>query len=90
MDRFVFKDKIMSEASLASQLASSMKMHTVQQARDARKAVRPQNAGRVQLSSQRSNGAEASMQIDATGQVVPSAKGVRKNSATASFASLLG
>lgn len=79
----------MSDASVASEIASAMRVKTAQQANEMRKAAMSEKAGRVQVSSQRSNGAEASMQFDATGQIVPSAKGVRKNSATASFVNLL-
>ena len=80
----------MSEASAASQLASVVRAQTANQARKARQNVKPQNAGRgVSISSQRANGSQASMQFDATGQVVPTAKGVNKHSATASFVDLL-
>lgn len=79
----------MSEASAASQLASIVRAQTANQARKARFSVKPQNAGRVSISSQRTNKSQASMQFDATGQVVPTAKGVNKHSATASFVDLL-
>ncbi|MBA5725864.1 MULTISPECIES: hypothetical protein [Bombella] len=79
----------MSDTSVASEIGTAMRLKTVQQANEMRKAAMSEKAARVQLSSHRSNGAEASMQFDATGQVVPSAKGVRKNSATASFVNLL-
>lgn len=79
----------MSAASVASELASAMRTRSSQQADVMRKAAMSEKAARVQLSSSRSHGGEASMQFDATGQVVPSAKGVRKNSATSSFVNLL-
>lgn len=79
----------MSEASAASQLASSVRFQTANAARKARENVKPQNAGRVSVSSSRTKNSQASMQFDATGQVVPTAKGVNKHSATASFVDLL-
>ncbi len=79
----------MSAPSVASELASAMRLRTSQQATEMRKAAMSEKAARVQFSSSRSSGGEATMQFDATGQVVPSAKGVRRNSATSSFVNLL-
>lgn len=80
----------MSGASAASQIASVMRAAVANKTHAARKAVKPEHiAGNIKLSTPGSHGAQSSVQFDATGQIVPSAKGVRKNSATANFVNLL-
>ncbi|GLH28507.1 hypothetical protein WSS15_11570 [Acetobacter pasteurianus] len=80
----------MTETSAASQLAGAMRAAISHKATATHAPSKPEHiAGNAKISSGHSGGSETSMQFDATGQIIPSAKGEKKGSATESLVNLL-
>ncbi|MDF7673472.1 hypothetical protein PT277_10120 [Acetobacteraceae bacterium ESL0709] len=81
---------MMSEISATNQVSSILHTAVTGQQPVARIKNKPEHVtGNVKLVSDLGKNSQSSVQFDATGQIVPTAKNVRKNSATANFVNLL-
>lgn len=71
----------MSEASVASQVASTARANIANHVREARESVKPEHAGRADQT--------ASAQFDSTGQILSSSKSEGKHTGSGSIVNLL-
>lgn len=83
--------KNMADTTAAASLASSMRVATTNLSSSVHRALKPENvtASGFNVISSGVDGSSSSVQFDASGQIVPSAHGEKKNSATSSLVNLL-
>lgn len=81
----------MADTTAAASLASSMRAATVNLSHAVQRNIKPENvaASGFNVVSSGADGSSSSIQFDASGQIVPSEHGQKKNSGAASLVDLL-